>query len=73
MAQSKKCIVINHVRHICPVGIYNDPYIRRYISIIVYEKCIVCRSSARRDSTSVGNRDPVVAVVAVVDVTGSVD
>ena len=45
---NQKCIVISHVRRIYPVGIYNDPYIRRYISIIVYEKCIVCRSSARR-------------------------
>ena len=61
---NQKCIVISHVRRIYPVGIYNDPYIRRYISIIVYEKCIVCRSSARR-SSPVGI---VVDVIAVDDI-----
>ena len=45
---NQKCIVISHIRRIYPVGIYNDPYIRRYISIIVYKKRIVCRSSVRR-------------------------
>lgn len=40
-----------------PVGIYNDPYIRWYFSISIYEKRIVCRSSARRLYAPVGNAD----------------